>query len=94
LVRRGALRLLIAELDGRDVAYLLGGLFADEFRGLQFGFAAGLEALSLGNLCQWEMIQRLAVEQVRLYDLGTDVEYKQRWGEQTFDTVTLIARPR
>jgi hypothetical protein len=94
LAARGALRGIVAQLDGRDVAYLLGGLFEGEFRGLQFGFAEGLEALSLGNLCQWEMIQRLAAEGVALYDLGTDVEYKQRWGEQQLDTVTLIARPR
>jgi CelD/BcsL family acetyltransferase involved in cellulose biosynthesis len=94
LARRGALRGIVARLDDRDVAYLFGGLFAGEFRGLQFGFAEGLEALSLGNLCQWEMIQRLCAEGVALYDLGTDVEYKQRWGESQLDTVTLIARPR
>jgi CelD/BcsL family acetyltransferase involved in cellulose biosynthesis len=94
LAGRGALRGIVARLDDRDVAYLFGGLFAGEFRGLQFGFAEGLEALSLGNLCQWEMIQRLCVEGVALYDLGTDVEYKQRWGESQLDTVTLIARPR
>lgn len=94
LAARGALRGVVAELDGRDVAYLFGGLFAGEFRGLQFGFAEGLEALSLGNLCQWEMIRRLCAEGVALYDLGTDVEYKQRWGEQQLDTLTLLARPR
>ena len=94
LIRRGALRLVFATRDGEDLAYILGGLFAGTYRGLQFSFREGFENLSLGNLCQMEQIASLAEEVVALYDLGTDVEYKKRWGEIEHETVTVIAFPR
>lgn len=94
LIRRGALRLLFARKDGVDLAYILGGVFGDTYRGLQFSFREGQESLSLGNLCQLAQIERLAAEGIRRYDLGTDVEYKKRWGEIEHDTVTLVALPR
>ncbi|HVO30358.1 MAG TPA: GNAT family N-acetyltransferase [bacterium] len=94
LVKRGALRLLFARRDGVDLAYILGGTFGATYRGLQFSFREGLEDLSLGNLLQLAEIERLSAEGIALYDLGTDVEYKKRWGEIEHDTVTVIALPR
>jgi hypothetical protein len=99
LAARGALRVLIAlDRDQRDVGFIFGGLFgppgAVTYRGLQFSFARGLEQLALGNLLQLRMIERLCDEGVAEYDLGTDVEYKLRWGEIARESVMLIALPR
>lgn len=94
LARRGAARLQIARLDGVDVAYILGGVFGDGYRGLQFSFAREHAALSLGNLCQYHQVQALCDEGVRRYDLGAEVEYKRRWGELVLETVSLFALPR
>jgi hypothetical protein len=93
LARRGALRLMFARRDGVDLAYILGGIFGDTYRGLQFSFAADQEQLSLGNLCQYWQLERLAAEGIGFYDLGSEVEYKRRWGEIVHETVTLLAWP-
>jgi len=96
LIRRGALRLHFARRDGVDLAYIFGGTFAGTYRGLQFSYREGFENLSLGNLGQLAQIEALSAEPdpVLLYDLGTDVEYKKRWGEIEHETITLIAFPR
>lgn len=95
LAERGGVRLMFAkDADGRDVAYILGGVLGDTYRGLQFSFEAGFEDCSLGNLCQYHQIAALCEEGVRRYDLGAEVEYKRRWGEQAHETVTLIGLPR
>jgi CelD/BcsL family acetyltransferase involved in cellulose biosynthesis len=91
---RGALRLIFARADGRDIAYILGGVRGRRYRGLQFSYAAGFDDCALGNLCQIEQIADLAGEGVTTYDLGVDADYKKRWAEQVFVTVTLVARPR
>ncbi len=91
LARRGALRLWFAQHDGLDVAYILGGVLGDTYRGLQFSFAEGYEDCSLGNLCQLTQIEALVAEGVRVYDLGAEVDYKRRWGELVDETVTLLA---
>jgi hypothetical protein len=94
LVRRGALRLCFARIGGEDVAYILGGVLGDTYRGLQFSYAAANEALSLGNVCQYHQIAALAAEPaIRAYDLGSEVDYKRRWGEIVHETVTLLAFP-
>ncbi len=96
LAARGALRLAFARLGERDVAYILGGVLGDTYRGLQFGYAAGLERLSLGNLCQWNELTSLSTTRpaIQRYDLGAAYDYKRAWGEQLVSTVTLIAFPR
>jgi hypothetical protein len=94
LQRRRALRLMFAQRDGRDVAYILGGTFGDTYRGLQFSFADDHANLSLGNLCQFHQIERLCAEKIAFYDLGSEVEYKRRWGEIVHETVTLMAWPK
>jgi hypothetical protein len=93
LHRRGALRLMFAQRDGRDLAYILGGILGDTYRGLQFSFADEDAHLSLGNLCQYRQIEELCGEGIAFYDLGSEVEYKRRWGEIVRETVTLLAWP-
>jgi hypothetical protein len=92
LLDRGRRRLMFARLEGEDVAYIFGGLFAGTYRGLQFSFDSRFSSLSPGNLCQLEEIRRLAASGVRRYDLGTEVRYKQKWGEEVVETGSLVAR--
>ena len=48
----------------------------------------------LGNLAQLQQITALADEGVALYDLGSEVDYKRRWGEDCLETLTIVAIPR
>ena len=88
---RGALRLIFARHEGVDVGYILGGVFADTYRGLQFSFDDAFRDVGLGNLLQIRQIGALADEPgVVRYDLGTENPYKHRWAEAVLDTVTVI----
>lgn len=94
LLRRGSRRLMFARLEGEDVAYIFGGLFSDTYRGLQFSFDARFSSLSPGNLCQLAEVKRLVESGVRRYDLGSEVRYKQKWGEEVVETASLIVTRR
>lgn len=94
LLARDALRVVFATRDGEDVAYVLGGLFGDTYRGLQVSFARGHEADGPGNLVQFEMIRWLVEDGIAIYDLGTDMPYKRRWAEDSVETVTIAVAPR
>lgn len=90
MLARGALRGLFARKDGQDVGYLLGGVFHDTFRGLQFSYDARLAHLSLGSLMQVEMVSRLEGHGLAWYDLGSEVEYKKQWGEAGLETLMFV----
>ncbi len=91
LRERGALRLLFAKRGEVDVGFILGGVFANTYRGLQFSFDNELRHVGLGNLAQLEQVRRLCAEgTVSHYDLGAEVDYKARWGEEVMDTVALF----
>ncbi len=94
LLDRRRRRLRFARLDGEDVAYIFGGVFGDTYRGLQFSFDARYSSMSLGNLCQLEEVRRLVESGVRRYDLGSEVRYKQKWGEEVVETRALIVTRR
>ena len=87
-------RLIFARDEGEDVAYILGGVLGDSYRGLQFSFDRRYANLSLGNLCQLEQIRRLETDAITRYDLGTEVPYKKRWSDEVFATMSLVLRPR
>lgn len=90
MARRGSLHVLFVKHEGRDIAFFLGGLFGDTFRGLQASFNEQHRAWSLGNLCQLAMLERLP-KQVRYYDLGSaGLQYKTRWAEQTITSEVLV----
>ena len=94
LARTGAGRLMFASLAGQDIAYVLGARLGDEYRGLQFSYHDEYANLSLGSLCQYHQIVALISEGVTLYDLGSEMEYKLRWAEQTLVTqVHVVIRP-
>ncbi|HSI06723.1 MAG TPA: GNAT family N-acetyltransferase, partial [Myxococcota bacterium] len=90
LLRRGALRLWFARHEDRDVGYILGGLFASTYRGLQFAYDDAYAPVGLGNLMQLVTIESVAAEGIALYDLGSDVDYKARWGDECFETMTVL----
>ncbi len=94
LARTGAGRLMFASLDGHDIGYVLGARLGDEYRGLQFSYHADHAHVSLGSLCQYHQIVALIAEGVTLYDLGSEMEYKLRWAEQSFVTqMHVVIRP-
>ncbi len=93
LAATGRARLMIAQHDGVDVAFILGGVFAGEYRGLQFSHVARYRPYGLGNVAQLAQIERLVAEGVHTYDLGTAMDYKARWAEQVVAT-TLYAIAR
>lgn len=86
LAPTGRLRLILARQADRDVGFILGGVFAGEYRGLQFSHDVTLRHLSLGNVLQRQQIERLCAEGVAVYDLGTLMEYKERWSDEVFVT--------
>lgn len=92
LAERDRLRLTWATVDGKPAGYVLGGLFGDTYRGLQFSFDQAHAHRSIGNLMQWATLRDLCAEGVVRYDLGTEMEYKLRWAEQRVETVALVVR--
>lgn len=91
LALRGALRLMFARHEERDVGYILGGVLGRTYRGLQFSFDETYARYSLGNVLQYHQIAALCEEGVLHYDLGAEVEYKRRWAEPGLETVLLVA---
>jgi hypothetical protein len=94
LARRGRQRTIVARIGGDDVAYVLGAVFAGEYRGLQFSYDDERGRYSLGSLCQYHQIVELCAEGIMRYDLGTDMDYKRRWAEEQFQTSLLVIIPR
>lgn len=90
LAARGTIDLSFARHNGRDVAYILGGLFGSSYRGLQFSFDSSYERYSLGNVIQIETMRRLEAAGIVDYDLGTDVPYKTRWADRQHETIMLV----
>lgn len=90
LLARDSLRLWFARHEDRDVGYILGGVFANTYRGLQFAYDDDYSAIGLGNLMQLVTLEALCEEGVALYDLGSDVAYKARWGDECFETMTIL----
>ena len=90
LGERDALRVRIARRSDEDLAYVMGGLRGDIYRGLQLSFVRGHESLRLGHLLQSHEIERLASTGVRAYDLGMDLEYKRRWGDRVVPSLVLV----
>lgn len=90
LCARGQQRTWFARHGDRDVGYILGAVWAGEYRGLQFSYADDLAALGLGGLLQLQQITALCEEGVGRYDLGTEMDYKRRWAEDAMQTEMLV----
>ncbi len=91
--KHGRLRVLFARREGRDIAYVMGGLLGKSYRGLQMGFDQSYARFGLGNHAQIQMIRRLANEGVEVYDLGMSINYKLRWGDRILKLMNILVAP-
>jgi hypothetical protein len=88
---RQRLRVHLARLDDRDVGYILGGVRARRYRGLQLSYTTDAAALSVGHLLQHHQIEELcAGSEADAYDLGMDLDYKRRWADRAELSFTLV----
>jgi Acetyltransferase (GNAT) domain len=90
LLASGRARVMFARRDDTDIGYIMGAVFEQEYRGLQFSYRDDYSRFSIGSLCQYHQIIALCDEGVVAYDLGTEMEYKARWAEQPFTTELQI----
>jgi hypothetical protein len=92
LCAHGRQRTIFArDAAGRDVGYILGAVFAGEYRGLQFSYADSHAELGIGSLLQYHQIAELcAAGDITRYDLGTEMDYKRRWAEELMETEMLV----
>lgn len=79
---RGDLRLLFAQRDGEDLAYIFGGVAGDTYRGFQMSYVEEARSLGLGNRLQLENLHRCEAEGIARYDLGMHSPYKERWSDR------------
>jgi len=90
LCAHGQQRTLFARLGDRDIGYVLGAVFENEYRGLQFSYDADHARLNVGGLLQYHQVAGLCDEGVGRYDLGTEMDYKRRWAEEIVETEMLV----
>lgn len=93
LAARGRLLAHVATIDGEDVGYILGGLRARRYRGLQISYVddAPIEHLSIGNLLQDHQLRLLDADHLAdAYDLGMDFDYKRRWADRAETSLTIV----
>jgi hypothetical protein len=88
------LRVGFVTLDGEDIAYCFGGVFGDRYRGLQLSYHDDYSEYSAGNLAQLVVLEGLADESrdIDVYDMGQAMDYKQRWADDTRESVALVIR--
>ena len=91
LAERGRLRAHIARCGGVDAGYILGGVRSGRYRGLQLSFVEEAAPLSLGHLLQAHQLRLLtASREATTYDLGMDLDYKQRWADRAIRSFTVV----
>jgi len=90
LCLKGQQRTVFAQVEGRDVGYILGAVSEGEYRGLQFSYDDDHSELGIGGLLQYHQIVLLCGEGVARYDLGTEMDYKRRWAEEVMETEMLV----
>ncbi len=85
----GRLRASIARLGGDDVGFVLGGVRAGIYRGLQLSYTEAAADLGVGHYLQSHQISSLEPS-IHTYDMGMDMEYKRRWADELRSTVVVI----
>ena len=81
LGRRDRFRALILKRGRKDIAYAMGGLLGNRYRGFQMAYDRRYEKESPGHLSQIRLIRALGHEGVTEYDLGMAMAYKARWSD-------------
>ncbi len=93
---RGRLLANVATLDGVDVGYIVGGVRARRYRGLQLSYTddlASVPDLSIGNVLQANHLALLTERGLAdHYDLGMDFDYKRRWADRAEPSVVLVVQ--
>ncbi len=90
LAARNAQQVRFATKDGRDVAYIMGGLRGATYRGLQFSYDCEFAEYALGNLLQLEQMRFCEQQGIHHYDLGMSMDYKRRWSDSEHETLALF----
>jgi hypothetical protein len=90
LCARGEQRTLFARYGDSDIGYVLGAVFEGEYRGLQFSYADEYSKFGIGGLLQYHQVIALIADGIGRYDLGTEMDYKRRWAEDTMETEMLV----
>lgn len=90
LQRQGRFRATVASIDGQDVGFIFGGIRNGRYRGLQLSFAEAARPLSISHLLQHHTVQAVIDEGVHTYDMGMEMEYKQRWATHQEPSMSLI----
>ncbi|HEV7556961.1 MAG TPA: GNAT family N-acetyltransferase [Kofleriaceae bacterium] len=90
LVENRQHRTMFARHGELDIGYILGAVFEGEYRGLQFSYDDEFAAFGIGGLLQYHQVAALCDERVERYDLGTEMDYKRRWAEDTMETEMLV----
>jgi hypothetical protein len=88
---RNALHVVFAKMDGQDLAYAIGGVLGMEYRGFQMSYKDEYRALGVGNVTQLAMMEQLRRRGVLRYDLGMEMAYKERWGDEILSLHTVVA---
>lgn len=92
LAKHDRLRAIFATREGCDLAYAFGGVLGTEYRGFQIAYDDQFASLGLGHMVQWELMQRLAAEGIKTYDLGMRMDYKSRWRDFPAEICDVILR--
>ncbi|MEE2786902.1 MAG: GNAT family N-acetyltransferase [Myxococcota bacterium] len=93
LTQDGVCRVIFARQHDHDIGFVFGAVVQRHYRGLQMSFDHRFVTMGLGNCLQLAMIEQLCAEGVDVYDLGTDMPYKARWAEETFETAIIALLP-
>ncbi|MDH3678544.1 MAG: GNAT family N-acetyltransferase [Acidimicrobiia bacterium] len=88
---RDRLRIHVARRQNADIGYILGGVRAGRYRGLQLSYTTDAAELSVGHLLQDHQIRLLcATGEADTYDLGMDLDYKRRWADRAETSFTIM----
>jgi len=90
LCARGEQRTIFARHGDKDIGFILGAVFDREYRGLQFSYDDTYAHLGIGGLLQYHQVIELVADGVGRYDLGTEMDYKRKWAEETVETEMLV----
>jgi hypothetical protein len=92
LAVHGAWHVWFAVHEGQDVGYLMGAVGRGGFRALQCSFDEKYRKVGLGNVLQRCAVWYACEQGLSVYDLGSEVSYKERWAEGRHETVMLVVR--
>lgn len=90
LQRQGRFRATVASIDGQDIGFVFGGVRNQRYRGLQLSFSEAARPLSISHLLQHHTLHAIIDEGVHTYDMGMDMEYKQRWATHQEPSMSMI----